>query len=395
MGPHPTPSGTIRGAKFPPAAPASDVSVIIATPSNGQLESIAPDPNMCWAKMLTLGSRWSCQATIAPAPPSPVIAGWIWALAAVVIGEPHAETAAREGCGSDSKPAASMRTADMVRTAVSLLRHGDRLAVDEVVHDHEVPGGALRPATQVERVGAQRRLAGEDLDARHDRLRELHAHERESARARGREVGAEVPAGGIEQPDPGRAFVIHVREHHAEAGAGRGRGAARNEEAHRADRISHGDEGADRAEEVELLRVRRIDVAEVVVAHPESRPRGREHRAARPAYDRLVEEVGREVVPVGVQRRHGVPVDLAPPAAERPWLVPVEGAAAGAELGDRGGNVSRALEHLGLGPDGPGTIRDAGRAQRLAGITGHGVIREGRLVHPAHVAAGLDVSDGG
>src|ERR1041385_7207809 len=96
-----------------------------------------------------------------------------------------------------------------------------RLAVDEVVHHHEIERAAVGDVVDA---GPKCAVATGELDASDDRGVELGAHERQAVRvgpARREEAAQAVPV-LVEQLDRAGVVEVHVREHRAEAGhAGR------------------------------------------------------------------------------------------------------------------------------------------------------------------------------
>src|SRR5262245_23277120 len=230
-------------------------------------------------------------------------------------------------------PASGPDTAGLRADHSTRLRNGLRLAIEEVVHHHDVDLPAIvRPG---------RNVARDDLHASDRRFLEHDAEEGETAVAGGRrhEAAEQQLALGVEVVDPragptlsvllAAVRAVHVGEDRAEAchRGGVGTGAARHEEE------SLGDVASDRREETQ-----RAEGAEggAIVRVPEQL----REAALRPALGRRLREPharGEELCPAAVEERvergHGirrgvdaptsVPVDLASTARERPRVVAV------------------------------------------------------------------------
>src|SRR5262245_31017219 len=112
-----------------------------------------------------------------------------------------------------------------------------------------------------------------------------------------------------------------------------------------------------------------VQVLEVVVTHPEACPIRRGHQATRAArYRGLVEEVVREVVPVGESPGHGVPVDLASagkPRAREVCVQIAERITKGVHAGGDIGGITGSREHLG---NATGHERCRGTAVQVCGV---------------------------
>src|SRR6185369_17040746 len=77
-----------------------------------------PDARTCWAKMLTLGNRSSCQVMIAPPAPSVAAAECSWAAGAVAMARPQGghSAAARRGTAKARSSTAPSETPNRTRS---------------------------------------------------------------------------------------------------------------------------------------------------------------------------------------------------------------------------------------------------------------------------------------